>query len=174
MKKVILVLAMLLTVSTTIIAKDVTINFDKDSVAYDLNTPRSEAERLVDKYSVKIEAFFVSIGNALKQPAEHVYKVLVKKQFLKGLGTLSIPFFAIIVLLIFIFSLKYCFKIDKIYEGRKNRMMDTYEAFIALPIISGILFIVLIGFTCNIFDDTLINLFNPEYGAIKEIMDYIK
>ena len=44
----------------------------------------SDTEKLIDKYSEKISATVTSLAETLKQPATHVYGLLVRQQVLKS------------------------------------------------------------------------------------------
>ena len=72
-------------------------------VAFSVNAQDStlvtntNVEKLVDKYSGKIEAAIVSLAESLQQPAEHVYKVLVKQQIVKAINGLGILLFLLIL-----------------------------------------------------------------------------
>lgn len=62
----------------------------------------SEVERLVDKYSAKLEASITTIATSLKQPAEHIYSILVKKTFISGILSLSALSIGIVLFIIMI------------------------------------------------------------------------
>ncbi len=69
----------------------------------------STVERLVDKYSEKIEATIVSLAESLKQPAEAVWKILVKQQYVKAV----VGLFIVSLMLFFIYlSFKYASNIE--------------------------------------------------------------
>lgn len=68
-----------------------------DSAQYVTN---SNAEKLIDKYSEKIESTIVSLAQSLKQPAEHVYKILVKQQIVKSYIKLAHLLVEIMILIV--------------------------------------------------------------------------
>jgi len=63
----------------------------------------SNVEKLVDKYSAKISATIVSLAESLKQPAEHVYRILVKQQVVKAITFTISLLLGIILLIVFCF-----------------------------------------------------------------------
>ncbi len=45
----------------------------------------SNVEKLVDKYSTKVTVAIQGLAKSLQQPAEHVYKILIRQQLLLAL-----------------------------------------------------------------------------------------
>lgn len=100
-----------------------------------------------------------SIGSAIGVAAEHVYTVLVKRYVVEGVTQLLI-FIGSIVLLVF--------GIRGMNRFVKNEAIITWK--IAFPIIFSIIgFIMLL---CVNYNDMLMGLINPEYGAINYIIEY--
>lgn len=103
----------------------------------------------------------VSIGKAIGVAAEHVYTVLVKKYFVIGVKQLCI---CVIGLLALLFG----------YIGWKRTtpvgQPITYRVIVPLAfMIVGIFTLANVN-----YDDMLMGLINPEYGAINYILDYSK
>lgn len=135
-------------------------NAQSDTSRYVTN---SNTEKLVDKYIDKVESSITAIAQSLKQPAEHVYKILIKQQSVKS----WVRLFTLPILAIFVLSFFYSLKYSKWDEGPDNDAAG-------LCIISGILSIItFIALIC--FLETIITgLINPEYGAIQEILSVFK
>lgn len=126
----------------------------QDSTKYVTN---SNVERLVDKYTDKIEVAITSLAQELKQPVEHVYKLLVKQQVVKA-ATWTV---AIIVALLVTIGLWILWYFDK----------EEKDEWWGLPVfVTGILCVLIAGTLSTILGGFI----NPEYGAINEIIDWIK
>ena len=124
----------------------------------------SNVEKLVDKYSAKIEATIVSLAEQLKQPAEHIYKIMVKQQVVNSIAWLIIGLLCISTA----FTRK--FWLNRI-EKEQDDDMGWVMGLILLCIVPS-----MIGITVLIVQlDTIVTGFiNPEYGAIQDIINLIK
>jgi len=102
----------------------------------------------------------VGIGEALSVGAEHVYGVLVTQQQIKSIAYLSI---LIIVSITLIPLWRFVVKLH-------DKGKEVSEVFGVIAVIfSGILII----FLMLTFNTIVTGLFNPEYGAIMEILSKI-
>ena len=149
MKKFILLFMLFFTIGVT---------YAQDSTQYVTN---SNAEKLIDKYSAKVENAIIALAEKLQQPAEHVYKILVKQQVVYGVSTLLFVVFSVIVV----------FWGFKIYHKNQDEFngWDFFGMFlIVLGCIAFVIsFIMFAG-------GGLSGLINPEYGALKDIVNMIK
>lgn len=103
----------------------------------------------------------ISIANGIGVAAEHVYTVLVKKYIVLGIKELGIFIGTIVLLLLGYFGWN---------KKTKGDVHITYKIIPqALFIIIGIIML----FNVN-YDDMLMGLINPEYGAINYILDFSK
>ena len=102
------------------------------------------------------------LASALKAPAEHVYEVLIKQQLVNSwFGTILI-----IVLLVLLFI-----SIQYLKDCNNNEDIKDLTGPILLVIIASVVtFVVFIV----VGPDILTGFFNPEYGAIKDIINFIK
>jgi peptidoglycan biosynthesis protein MviN/MurJ (putative lipid II flippase) len=148
MKNIILILGLLFSVSV----------FSQDTTKYVTNT---NAEKLVDKYLDQATSAITALAVSLKQPAEHVYEVLVKQQIVKGVMVLSI-----LVLSLFMIILSYAFSRKSDFNKGNFAAVST----IACGVAGCIMF--LYSMVC--MDMLITGLFNPEYSAIKEIVSFFK
>jgi len=102
-----------------------------------------------------------SIGGAIGVAAEHVYNILVKKYVVIGAKQLL---FCILGIIVFILGIR---------SWKRNTPLGkpiTYHTILPLVLIVGGIITVL-----NInYDDMLMGLINPEYGAINYILEYAK
>jgi hypothetical protein len=152
MKKAVLVLTIFISLTFYSFSQQ------KDSAQYVTNT---NVEKLIDKYSEKIEASVAAFSEKLKQQAEHIYSVLIKQQVISGyiwLATLVVG----LVFLIFGILLVFKFDPDDEFLGGVG---------LVFIVIFGLMFIIgIIGF----LGSGLSGLLNPEYGAMKDIVSFFK
>ena len=108
-----------------------------------------------------IKSAVMSIGHAIGVAAEHVYTVLVKKYFVLGVKQLGI---CLVGLIIFIWG---------IIAWKKTTPVGqpiTYRVIVPLiMIVTGIVTLTNVN-----YDEMLMGLINPEYGAINYILEYTK
>lgn len=109
------------------------------------------------------KAALKQLGDALKVGAEHVYMVLVKQQVVNAIAW-SVPFVVGILLLL---QFAYSFTHADWREYGWNRHATLALFTIAFSLIS-------LGVGLGHLDIIITGFVNPEYGAIKEIMDMIK
>jgi hypothetical protein len=118
------------------------------------------------------------LGEALKVGSEHVYVVLVRQQMVNSISGI------IIILILFIIATR-CFVWSKnSYEAHlKLGESDSYWciddsakgiASIAIAIFGGVLGIIFIVMFCSNYNDIITGFINPEYGALRDIMHFIK
>lgn len=108
-----------------------------------------------------VKAAVVSIGKAIGVAAEHVYGVLVKKYFVMGVKRAGICLIGIIAMIIGFIGWKRATPVGQ---------PITYRVIVPLVfMITGLITM------CNVnYDDMLMGLINPEYGAINYILEYTK
>jgi hypothetical protein len=156
MKKLLLIVIMLFTVSTY---------SQTDSTAV-VQTTITETERIIDKYSDKIGAFLESTAEALKVPVAHVYEILVRQAIAEAITYTIVGILGIISMFI---CIKFLVKEEEIKR-------DTYD----FPLygivgggigIAGLMFLVVFAFSIN---NIVTGFVNPEYYAIHEILDILK
>lgn len=135
-----------------------------DSVYHDgksvVTTVYEDAKTGLGSIYPDVRSAVISIGKAIGVAAEHVYTVLVKKYFVIGIKHLCVALFGLI--LIIIGSVMW-------NKTTKNKPI-TYR--VALPLIFVIVGIITVARVD--YDEMLMGLINPEYGAINYILDYTK
>ena len=108
---------------------------------------------------------------ALKAPAEHVYSILIKQQYVKAVVGL---FIIVLTLMFILLTFKYAANIKDWNDGEAYEGKPSYSlaVFVACAIFS---FFFLIGtFAGGFYIDVFQGFINPEYGAIKDIISFIK
>lgn len=128
-----------------------------------------------------VKAGISGLAQSLKVPATHVYEILVRQQVTYSIINICT------VLVLFIFCLlagryaKITYKGHLVlYKQRTQRddadIEDTPKGIIAvvLTIISVALGIAGLIVLCVTMQQTVIGFTNPEYGAIKEIISFVK
>ena len=170
MKKIILFL-MLIILATIGFEQTVQAEaIDTSSVTTELAIPDSTKLTIREVYE-DVKAGITGLAAALKTPAEHVYTVLCKQQVVKAFVGI---FMFLILILCLIFCLRYgSFVVDWDYWIVKENK-PSFSAMIS--IIFGILSIIfiIIFFVGGHHLDIIQGFVNPEYGAIKDIVDFIK
>jgi hypothetical protein len=116
----------------------------------------TDAEKLIDKYSAKIEATIISLAENLKKPAEHVYSVLIKQQVVQS-WTWLIVLILMFVVLVFLWAVWYL-------DSGRNEWWG-------MPAIFTLIYFLIIPFTINVI---VTGFLNPEYGALMEIANFMK
>jgi hypothetical protein len=108
-----------------------------------------------------VRAALISIGKAIGVAAEHVYTVLVKKYFVIGVKQLGICLLGLIAMIVGFIGWK---------KATPVGQPITYRVIVPLIfMITGLITM------CNVnYDDMLMGLINPEYGAINYILEYTK
>jgi formate hydrogenlyase subunit 3/multisubunit Na+/H+ antiporter MnhD subunit len=115
-------------------------------------------EKVIDKATEYIDALAAKLGVA----AEHVYEVLVHQKVMEGV-VYSIFLPLVLAILIWVF-----FKIKKSldeYDGYNE------EGFIIALIITAVVILVMFIVNVVVLPDYVMQIFNPEYYAIREIID---
>jgi ABC-type uncharacterized transport system permease subunit len=114
----------------------------------------TNAEKLADKYINEIESGIIALAVSLKQPAEHVYTILIKQQYVKSWTYIILNLLLLVLSVIFwIFALK-------------NDFDD--EGYLVISLLSTASLIVCIACTIT---PIITGFLNPEYGAIKTIIN---
>lgn len=108
-----------------------------------------------------IRSAVISIGKAIGVAAEHVYGVLVKKYFVMGVKQLGICLLGLVAIIIGFVGWK---------KVTKNGQPITYR--VIVPIV--FMFVGFITMSEVNYDEMLMGLINPEYGAINYILEYSK
>ena len=137
-----------------------------------------QVEGVVDKIATHLAA----LAETLKVPAGHVYKILVNQQFYEGWSGMIIwPTFILICTICCVYAFMREIKISKEFDrDAESRSYRSYrdnkdcEVFIGAAIVSGLIgLLALIIFSFN-FSYYLTQILNPEYHAIKSLVDMIK
>ena len=108
-----------------------------------------------------VKAAIVSIGKAIGVAAEHVYGVLVKKYFVMGVKQAGICVIGLIALIVGFIGWK-----------RATPVVQPITYRVIVPLIFIIVGLVTV-YNVN-YDEMLMGLINPEYGAINYILEYTK
>lgn len=109
------------------------------------------------------------MADALRVGAEHVYEVLVKQQFVNSISNIVAIIGMILLLIMFYKAILYSY--PKIDEDK-----DTFYDFIFVSstILGSITFILFIVFFSYTIPETVTGFVNPEYGAMKELITWVK
>lgn len=137
-------------------------------VTISANAQDTAIKKVVDTSKVTFSTVYSDVkeglkglGSALKVGSEHVYSVLVKQQLIYALSWLLVFLAGLIG---FIYAITLISKAD-FDEGEWKAVVG--------PILGVITLIISIVSVCH-GDVILGGLINPEYGALHDIMDFIK
>ena len=126
-----------------------------------VQTVYNDGKSAVSELYPDVKSAIVSIAEGIGVAAEHVYTVLVKSFVVKGIKELIITIFAL-----FIFG----FGLHQFYKYVNNTKVINWK--IIFPLLLCILGL-FVGFKVN-YDDLLMGLINPHFGAINYILEYAK
>lgn len=130
------------------------------------STKITETERIVDKYADKFGDAIKQMAVALKTPVEHVYEVLVRQQVVNSF--ISIGYLVLLVICAVL--------IWKCYiKGNEMYSESGDDCFVVIAVIASVLWgvFVIVFFASGSFGDIFQGFVNPEYGAIRDIMELI-
>lgn len=139
-----------------------------------LSIPDSSKLTLIKVYN-DTKAGLAGLAGALKTPVTHVYEILVKQQIVESITYLTVflGFLIISLIMLSIFNKSYK-KIQNPDDPWYNDNLDDHP----LTLLSLLLAIFLVLITTIIFcvniGDIVNGFVNPEYGAIKKIVSFVK
>lgn len=105
-----------------------------------------------------------ALAQAMKVPAEKVYGLLVKQQIVN-----SVVNCFVIVLLIFFVSTGW-----KMWTKGDNCTGIEEDKYYATAVVCGFCAAIALMYSVACLQETITGFINPEYGAIKTIMDFVK
>lgn len=126
-----------------------------------VKTVYNDGKSAVSELYPDVKSAIVSIAEGIGVAAEHVYSVLVKSFVVKGVKELIIAVFALLI---------FGFGLYQFYKYVNNTKVINWK--IIFPLLLCILGL-FVGFKVN-YDDLLMGLINPHFGAINYILEYAK
>jgi hypothetical protein len=137
-------------------------------VAFTASAQTDSSKVTFDRVYSDVKSAVSGIGSALKVGAEHVYEVLVKQQFVQSItGLFTLIFiWAILSLLVWKLPKNRDFYFDEL------DLPHIYTFLLGIGLIVGSIFSVV--YTVGIIPVIITGFINPEYGAIREILETIK
>lgn len=128
----------------------------------------TQAERIIDKYTAKASAAVVSLAEALKVPAEHVYRVLVRQYIIEG---------AVGVFSWFMLTAVIVFGTNSLIKHGYDHDEESKEVIAIIATFAlAILFIpwLVLTFDGDNLMTSVTSLINPEYRVIQDITSIFK
>lgn len=179
MKKLLLASIMMLTI--TLSANNTKTTLDSVKTTVESLLPDSTQLTFKEVYS-DIKAGLSGLAQGLKIGSERVYEVLIRQQCVRAYIWCLVLLFGLILLTYFIycFNSKNRFKIKTRYNKNSDdeeEYIDKKEwdgAHITKTIIMGLISIMFMIPGCFHIDIILTGFINPEYGTIKEILEFVK
>ena len=126
-----------------------------------VSTVYNDGKNAIVEMYPDVKSAIVSIAQGIGVAAEHVYTVLVKKYVVMGIKEVLIFSLGVILFLIGFIS---------IWRYINNNKIMTWKL-IPLIILTGSSVLIILSVN---FDNMLMGLVNPEFGAINYILDYAK
>ena len=126
-----------------------------------ISTVYNDSKSAVSELYPDVKSAIVNIAEGIGVAAEHVYFVLVKSFVVKGVKELIIAIFALLI---------FGFGLHQFYKYVNNTKVINWKIIFPLLLCALGLFI---GFKVN-YDDLLMGLINPHFGAINYILEYAK
>jgi preprotein translocase subunit SecG len=122
-----------------------------------------------------MKAGLAGLAESLKVGSEHVYGVMVKQQYVKSITGILVFLLCIILAII---SLK---QSSKMYKSWREKTKG-YDVMLESPIgigsivFGGVGLVCIILIMCIVFEmyNIVTGFVNPEYGALKDIMEFVK
>lgn len=121
------------------------------------------------------KAGIIGLSSALKIGASHVYVVMVKQQIVTSI-TNSIVLFLLLFSLIcvsFTFYKNYKNTLNENHSWYRDNLEDHF-GLLGLLIISVVLGVITLVAILSTLSETIMGLVNPEYGAMKDIISFVK
>lgn len=126
-----------------------------------VTTVYNDSKTAVSELYPDVKSAITSIAQGIGVAAEHVYTVLVKSFVVKGVKELIIAIFALLI---------FSFGLYQFYKYVNNTKVINWK--IIFPLLLCVLGL-FVGFKVN-YDDLLMGLINPHFGAINYILEYAK
>lgn len=142
------------------------VGYSQDSITIKVaDTNKITATHVYNDITARLDA----LSKALKVGANHVYGVVIKQQIVYSFTYLPILIAGIVLILIFFKRLK-----DK-GEDWGNTNEGGGPTFLGLcRFLQGVAGVVLVIITLSNISEVVTGLINPEYGAMKDIVNWIK
>lgn len=141
----------------------------------------TNTEKLIDKYTAQFSEAISALATTLKTPVEHVYRVLVTQQTIEAVFTLVIVLFLLIMgISMIIYSIKDNNRANELYVENNPGTSRTKHYgidegwWIAGIIIGCIMLLAGVIVMAAEGSNIAMGLFNPEYGALKDIARMIR
>lgn len=130
---------------------------------------QTDSTKLKQQIYEDVKQVIASIAESLQVGAEHVYTVLIKQQLVSSVTNLTL-------IVLFVFVTWVCFRswraatkqLDKNYEEGIEVLQIV---FCILAVCFGLFAVMYLAVTA---ENMVTGFINPEYGAIKEILDTLK
>lgn len=172
MKKSTILLFFSIFITTTIFSQEI-VDAKKTEIS---NNVVDVVNTVFDKTTEAI----TQLASALKVPTDHVYTILIKQQLVQSLSSLLVSIFVILLgLLIVKFTYRDWDNKNKQWRAMNDRSDDYNHwdlddgGWIYLVPLGFLISLVGIIVLCASFNNIITGFINPEYGAIKDIMNFL-
>lgn len=134
----------------------------------------------MDKGLNMVKGFVVTLSSTLEKIAPRVWTVMVRQQYAKGIGLIVVPWGLLITLLIYISILKRLWRAPASKEELEDSMVSLDPEI--LDFVPRRWFVIYLPFVLGFFftvwgvvnlRDAVLYFINPEYYAIKDLLEMI-
>lgn len=130
---------------------------------------------VADKGLEMVKGFVVALSETLKKIAPDVWRVMIRQQFAKAVSGLVVPWGIISLVLVYVLLIKKLWSKQAVIARMDNpKDSDEKEAHLWLTTVAPTLVVFCLavwGF--NRLSDSILLLINPEYYAIKDLLEMI-
>lgn len=159
-----------------------------NTYAQDSTKVKSDTTSLtMNKVYEDVKVGLTGLSKALKVGTEHVYGILVKQQVVNSVINLtSYLLYLIMIVVVLKTGLKWKVKHDILGKEDEEKHKNSYWSgwdnnsshygtlSTVTFFLTGLLIIIFFSSLCVSLSSTITGLINPEYGAIKDIVSFIK
>lgn len=115
-------------------------------------------------------------ASALKVGVTEVWSILVKQQYVNSIMYLCLIIFGILTTILFFNQIKKCREDFK--KWKENDGKDSYDSYFSsytfTSVISEVITLILFGIGLGHIDVIITGFVNPQYGAMQDIINFVK
>jgi biotin transporter BioY len=122
-------------------------------------------DKMSEQFQQKIMEYIDSIAHGLGVASQFVLETLVKQKIIEGWV------YTLICLILFAALVFALFKLIPWLWKMADNDMETFFLSMLIPILVTIILIIII---CVVLPESIMKIFNPQYYALKDILDAVK
>jgi uncharacterized membrane protein YdbT with pleckstrin-like domain len=155
----------------------------KDSVVKTVPPVQQEQPKTMADVANKgldmVKGFVVALSSTLEKVAPQVWRVMVRQQYAKAISMLILPWGFLLLIIFYLVIIKKIWKTPKTKADLEDETLHIEDGpdiiprrwlTIYIPFLAGIIVVIVGLFSLS---DALLYLINPEYYAIKDLLEMI-